>query len=77
MDENKEYTIKPARANWADFLVAGITFAKGVAEATHDAWQVLEFTFASHSAYIMERQEFARDAGRAIEALTSEVKEDG
>ncbi len=77
MGEENEYSIKPARMNFADFFVAGVTFAKGVAEAAHDAWEVLEMTFASHSAHIMEKQEFAREAGRGIEALTSEAKTDG
>lgn len=73
MDENTvNLQVKPERANWADFVVAGVTFAKGVAEAAMDAWEVLEYTFAAHSAWIMERQHFARDAGREIEAILKE-----
>lgn len=73
MDEETTYQIKPARINWADMFMAGATFMKGVAEATHDAWEIIEMSLAAHSSYIMERQEFQRDAGRAIEALTAEV----
>jgi hypothetical protein len=72
MDENETYTIKPVRLNWADVFMSVATFAKGVAEAAHDAWEVLEISFAGHSNYIAEKQEFQRDAGRAIEALTKE-----
>lgn len=75
--ENEGYQIRPARMNFADFLVAGATFVKGVAEAAHDAWEILEMTFASHSAHVMEKQDFARTAGRDIEALTAEVERDG
>jgi hypothetical protein len=78
VDETEEtYQIKPARMNFADFLVAGMAFAKGVAEAAHDAWEILEMTFAAHSASIMEKQEFERSAGRDIEAMTKAVERDG
>lgn len=73
-DEETTYQIKPARMNFADFLVAGATFGKGVAQAARDALEVLEMTFASHSAFIMEKQDFERTVGREIEAIT-EVKD--
>lgn len=77
MDDENEYAVRPERMNFADFLVAGATFVKGVAEAAHDAWEVLEVSFVAHSAHIMEKQRFAREGGREIESLTSEVKRDG
>lgn len=72
MDENEQYHIKPSRLNWADLLMSVATFAKGVAEAAHDAIEIVEISLAAHSNYIMEKQDFQRDAGRAIEALTKE-----
>lgn len=76
-DDNETYQIKPARINWADVAMAGSTFMKGIAKAAHDAWEIMEISFAGHSQHIMERQDFQRDAGRAIEALTSEERADG
>lgn len=78
MDNDSEtYQIKPARINWADVAMAGSTFLKGIAEAAHDAWEIMEISFAGHSQHIMEKQEFAKTAGRDIEALAAEVERDG
>lgn len=76
MDEN-EYNIKPARLNYADVLMSMATLAKGVAEAVHDAWEIMEISFAAHSQYIMEKQAFRRDAGRAIETITKNGEANG
>jgi hypothetical protein len=76
-DQEREYTIPPIRLNFADFAVAGATFFKGISIAAANAWEVVEVTFMAHSRFIAEKQEFQRDAGRAIERLTTEVERDG
>jgi hypothetical protein len=71
-EDEQKYGVRPARANLADVFNAAFTFARGVAEAAVEAWQVLETTAMAHSAYTMEKQEFAREAGKAIERLSKE-----
>jgi hypothetical protein len=73
----REYTIPPIRLNFADFMVAIATFVKGVCLAGVNAWEVIEVAFMAHSRSIAEKQAFQRDAGRAIEGMTTGVERDG
>lgn len=76
-EQEREFDIPPIRVNFADFLVAGATLLKGIAVAAANALEVVEVSFMAHSRYVAEKQAFQRDAGRAIERLTSEVEKDG
>lgn len=71
-DETTSLTPRPVRWNVGDVFTAVFMFFRGTAEAAHDAWQMLEMTAASHSAYIMEKQEFAQSAGADIERIATE-----
>lgn len=76
MDEydEQEAPTKGIRVNWADFAYSAVLPVRGLFEGLAAGLRNLEASFAHHSAWISERQEFEKTVGREIEAL-SEVKD--
>lgn len=58
-----------AQLNWADLAFCVLAPVRGLFEGCHDGVQNLMTALVLHSNHIGERQEFQRDAGRAIESL--------
>lgn len=58
------------RLNWVDPLIAGLTFAMGIAEAFSSGFSTMRGALVMHGLSIAEKQDFAKRAGREIEALT-------
>jgi hypothetical protein len=69
-EETEAPDIRAIKANVWDFVLAGATFFKGVANAMVEGWQVIEVTAIAASAERMERARFERDAVRDIEEIT-------
>ncbi len=68
--EYEEQEMQPARINWADFVFSALVPLRGFFDGCTGGVRNLMSALAMHSAYIGEKQEFARDAGRSIEALS-------
>jgi hypothetical protein len=68
-EETETPDIGAIKANVWDFVLAGATFFKGIANAMVEGWQVIEVTAIAASTERMERAAFERDAGRAIETI--------
>lgn len=62
-------TLAPAKMNHHDYLSAAYILLRGVARAWTDAFETLALVHVSASAAVNEKQQFEREAGRALEAL--------
>lgn len=63
------YQLKPTRINLADLGIVAVTILKGVAEAFRDGFDYLDISLQAHTLYVSEKQSFAREAGRELEAI--------
>lgn len=67
-----EYTLAPVKWTWAMVPFTLLSTASGVLDALAGGVGDLALGVASHMKYRNDRETFAREAGLAIERITSE-----